>query len=562
LEDVLHTYAYMEQFKLFINTRTGSWPFTLKQWDFPTITETPLLSSPSGSQIVGMGAVLLDLNQDGIKDLVTGTADGRLLFYAGTAASGPLAFADGVALTDSTLTAIDVGTQSWPTPIDLDGDSDLDFLVGNNSGNVYKVFCITPGSVSGYSLGERLGTPQQTPVDLSNVIGGGFVGPSLTTVDVDLDGLVDVAAGERDGSSWLLHNIGPASAPVFDLVPLTVARTTAAKLNIIDARHIQLTFALPSPAGQTQLLFNGIPIPGGTKLSGRSTIAAYVAPPSGLAAAAISPTQIDLTWANNTPDATAMMVERSPSGTAGTWTSLPAGGTLTSYSDTGAADGTKYFYRVTAITSAGQSAPGGPANSTTPLYAPSGLSAAADSDSQVTLLWTNNSANAAHATLQRSADGSTGWTDLTTTADPGSPGGSYPHTGLAEATTVYYRVMVTNAVPAGSAPSATASATTLLKTPTGLTAQPLPGASKIQIQWGDASAAETGYQVQWAAAAGGPWSDVTTTGAGATACQWTTPNGTYFVRVRAVGAAVNSAWTTPVEVSLQVYWQFLPWIKK
>ncbi len=560
LEDVLHTYAYMEQFKLYINTRTGTWPFVLNQWQFPTITETSLLSSPSGSQITGMGAMLIDLNQDTIKDIVTGTADGRLLFYAGTAASGPLAFADPLPLTDSTPTAIDVGTNSWPTPIDLDGDSDLDFLVSNNVGSIYQVFCTTPGSVSGYTLGSRLGTAQQAPLDLTNATGGGFMSPSLASIDIDQDGLVDVVAGLQDGTSWLLHNIGPASAPVFDLMPLTVSRTTAANMTKTDARHIRLYFALPAIPGQTQLLLNDVPLPGGTVQSGTSLITAYVAPPTGLIATAFSPTRVDLTWNNNEPGATSMTVQRSPSGTAGTWTDLPSGGTLTSYSDTSAADGTKYFYQVIAVAGAGQSVPSSAANATTPLYAPSGLSAAADSASQITLLWTNNSTNATLATVQTSPDGSRAWTDLTTTAAPGSPGGTYQHTGVSEATTVYYRVSVTNAVPASSAPSDTASATTLLKTPTGLIANPVLGTSQINIQWGDASVAETGYLVQWAASGDGPWTDITTTPAGATSYLWTTTNGMYFIRVRAVGAVVNSAWTLPVEVSLQVYWNFLPMV--
>ena len=558
LEDVLHTYAFLDQFKLYINTRTGSWPFSLKQWNFPDIFETKLLSYPSGNQIAGPGAVFLDLNLDGIKDLVTGTADGRLLFYAGTAATGPLAFADSQPLTNSTATAIDVGTNSWPTPIDLDGDNDLDFLVSNNLGSVYQVFCTTSGSVSGYSLGARLGTPQQNPIDLNNATGGGFMSPSLASVDIDMDGLLDVVAGLQDGTSWFLHNIGPASTPAFDLVPLIASRTTAANLTKIDTRHIRLYFALPVSAGQTQLLFNDVPLPGGTKQSGKTLITAYVAPPSGLIATPFSPTRVDLTWTNNAPEATSMTVQRSPSGAAGTWSDLPSGGTLTNYSDTNAVDGTKYFYQVIATAEGGQSVPSASANATTPLFAPSDCSATADSDSQITLLWTNNSYNANHATVQSSADGSTGWTNLTTTAAPGSPEGSYLHTSLAEATTLYYRVNVTNTVPASSAPSTTASATTWLKTPTGLTANQMGGTSQINIQWEDASSAESGYLVQWATSDDGPWTDITTTPPGTTSFEWTTANGTYFIRMQAIGATVNSDWTAPVQVSLMVYWNFIP----
>jgi hypothetical protein len=75
-------------------------------------------------------------------------------------------------------------------------------------------------------------------------------------------------------------------------------------------------------------------------------------PPTGLTAAGVSMTQINLNWSDNSPDETAFYVERSPNGTAG-WTEIGSvGANVTTYPDsTGLACGTTYFYRVRAYRS-------------------------------------------------------------------------------------------------------------------------------------------------------------------------------------------------------------------
>lgn len=89
-------------------------------------------------------------------------------------------------------------------------------------------------------------------------------------------------------------------------------------------------------------------------------------------------------------------------------------------------------------------------------FAPSALSANADSASQITLSWTDNSADETGFKVERSPDGTTGWTQI---APPPANATSYADTGLSAGTTYHYRVRATNAV-GDSAYTLNASATT------------------------------------------------------------------------------------------------------
>lgn len=95
-------------------------------------------------------------------------------------------------------------------------------------------------------------------------------------------------------------------------------------------------------------------------------------------------------------------------------------------------------------------APGGAAPT-----APSGLTATAVSASAILLEWTDNSSDEDNFEVQRSADGSTGWT---TVSEPTAV--SVTDTGLAAETTYYYRVRAVNGY-GNSSWSSTANATTL-----------------------------------------------------------------------------------------------------
>lgn len=268
LPDVLCCDQFLDAFVLYQAPRLGNWPFSLG----PTQVIT---SNPSQAQAVARGSCLFDLDLDGVKDIVGGSESGELLFYRNLGTNGTLTLTDPVVLNNISGIPVNVGTQSWPTAIDLDGDGDMDFLVATESGLIYQIICLLPGNINGFESAGPLGTLEQDPVDVTHIIGGGTISPSLTTIDLDNDGLQDIVMADANGAVWSLINTGTASAPVFSLQPFMVSETNAANLEKIDPLHYRLYFAYPTNANQTVLSYHDIEF-NNNNYSG-STI---IAPPS------------------------------------------------------------------------------------------------------------------------------------------------------------------------------------------------------------------------------------------------------------------------------------------
>jgi hypothetical protein len=76
----------------------------------------------------------VDLDGDGDLDLVVGASDGTLKYYENIgSATAPVYMAGAT----NPFDGIDVGTQSTPTLADLDGDGDLDLVVGASDGTLH-----------------------------------------------------------------------------------------------------------------------------------------------------------------------------------------------------------------------------------------------------------------------------------------------------------------------------------------------------------------------------------------------------------------------------------------
>ncbi len=93
-----------------------------------------------------------------------------------------------------------------PTFGDLDGDGDLDMLIGNSNGNLYYF----------NNNGSSQFTLAPNGINYQNIDVGTFSTPQL--VDVDNDGLVDLIIGETFGALYYYHNTGTATTPVFTYV--------------------------------------------------------------------------------------------------------------------------------------------------------------------------------------------------------------------------------------------------------------------------------------------------------------------------------------------------------
>jgi hypothetical protein len=107
------------------------------------------------------------------------------------------------------------------------------------------------------------------------------------------------------------------------------------------------------------------------------------APPSGLAATALSSTEIDVAWTDASSNETGFKIERK-TGAGGTFTEIATVGmNVTAYSDTGLTANTEYFYRVRAASPVGDSDYSAEASATTEgasctISCPSNVSVPAD----------------------------------------------------------------------------------------------------------------------------------------------------------------------------------------
>jgi hypothetical protein len=87
--------------------------------------------------------------------------------------------------------------------------------------------------------------------------------------------------------------------------------------------------------------------------------------PTSLSASAVSHSQIDLIWMDNSDNEDGFELERSLDGSTG-WTLIATlGANITNYSDTGLSDGTTYYYRVRSFNIAGNSSYSDEASATT-----------------------------------------------------------------------------------------------------------------------------------------------------------------------------------------------------
>ncbi len=285
--------------------------------------------------------------------------------------------------------------------------------------------------------------------------------------------------------------------------------------------------------------------------------------PSNLVATAFSPTQINLTWADNAGNEDGFTIQRATtsdfSGPSLTTITLN-GADQTSYSDMGLTGNTTYYYRVQAFNAAGPSAWSNTASATTPNAlpaAPSNLVATAVSSTRINLTWTDNANNETGFTIQRATTPNFNGGTVTITLN-GANLTSYSNTGRTPSTTYYYRVRAFNA----AGPSATWSNTASATTPSALPAAPtdlLGAAVRIQgnnqqdrvlLTWTDNANNETGFQIQRSTSAN--FNNSTTYNVGVNVISFfqnVSRTQDYYYRVRATNAAGNSAWSNRVFVT-------------
>jgi len=238
-----------------------------------------------------------------------------------------------------------------------------------------------------------------------------------------------------------------------------------------------------SASGEIALEFDGNDVIAGI------TITPLVAPPppapTGLTAVG-GCEQVALSW-NVSGGATSYNVKRSTTSGGPTYTTIASPPT-TSYTDsTGLADGTPYYYVVSAVGSGGESANSGQMSATTAPQIPTGLQAVATTG-QILLTWTA-SANATSYNVYRAT--SSGGETTTPIASP--PTAGYTDTDVASGTKYYYEVSAVNAAGQCANSSEVSATTTGLSPPTGLHVS--RDGLQVYLGW-NASSGATSYNLK------------------------------------------------------------------
>ncbi|WP_246195020.1 FG-GAP-like repeat-containing protein [Allochromatium palmeri] len=166
---------------------------------FATAQTNPFGLSDVGQYVVPTFA---DLDGDGDLDALIGEGYGNTLYFENTGSASSAAFA--TAQTNP-FGLSDVGFSAAPTLADLDADGDLDALIGNSDGNT--LYFENTGSASSAAFA----TAQANPFGLSNV--GSLAKP--TFADLDGDGDLDALIGEWYGQTLYFENTGSATSAAF-----------------------------------------------------------------------------------------------------------------------------------------------------------------------------------------------------------------------------------------------------------------------------------------------------------------------------------------------------------
>jgi calpain family cysteine protease/fibronectin type III domain protein len=191
-------------------------------------------------------------------------------------------------------------------------------------------------------------------------------------------------------------------------------------------------------------------------LEGRTLMSGSpLAAPSNLTAVATAANSVTLQWKDNTSTATGYEVLRSTDGVHYTLVSVQSSSTAVSYKDPNVLSGHNYDYEVLAYSGSTISATSNATAATTPLKAPTGLTATV-SDASNDLTWTDNDTSATGYYVYRSQDNVHFNLIATLT---GSSVKSYSDPIPLYSKTFYYRVVAFNAVST-SAQSTSATVTT------------------------------------------------------------------------------------------------------
>nr|WP_228025760.1 VCBS repeat-containing protein [Synechocystis salina] len=187
-------------------------PVSITDNDLPTTprfyTEQTGTANPFNGIDIGdyTAPTLADLDGDGDLDAIVGERYGNLKYYQNTGSSTAPVYTEQTG-TANPFDGIDIGSYSTPTFADLDGDGDLDAIVGERDGNLN--YFQNTGSSTAPVYTEQTGTAN--PFNGINI--GRYNTP--TFADLDGDGDLDAIVGGLYGTLNYYQNTGSSTAPVY-----------------------------------------------------------------------------------------------------------------------------------------------------------------------------------------------------------------------------------------------------------------------------------------------------------------------------------------------------------
>ena len=286
------------------------------------------------------------------------------------------------------LTAQAVGTSridiGWQAPVNNGGSPVFGYRIeaSNDGGRTWRIIRRNTNTTVGYYSHRNL-QPAATwhyRVYAINVAGLGTASDiAQATTDATLPGAPRNLTAEADGTSqielsWQSPSAdGGAQVTGYRIEVSENAGGTWQTL-VADTRSSATTYSHTglAPASTRHYrvsAINRVGVGRASSVASATTDATVPDPPTGLTAAATSPTQIDLAWTAPAYDGGAPVsgyrIEVSQTGTG--WTDLRrnTGSTSTSFSHTGLLPGSQRFYRVSAINVAGTGKPSGVASAAT-----------------------------------------------------------------------------------------------------------------------------------------------------------------------------------------------------
>jgi len=243
-----------------------------------------------GIYIDGPVPALGDLDGDGDLDAFVGEYYGIIHYFRNTGTVNNPVFAEQTG-TANPLTGIDVGWLSTPTLDDLDGDGDLDVLIGSYDGPI--------------SYYRNDGTPTAPVFVQVTDAGNPFYGvvTSIQSVpffaDPDGDGDLDIGVGASDGTLWYFQaNRAPRSESLGSLTVNEDAPNSTILLNLglQDPDRDVLTYTVDSNSNPT--LFSGI------TFEGSNLLLNYAPDANGIATLVIRATDPGSLWITSTFEVT------------------------------------------------------------------------------------------------------------------------------------------------------------------------------------------------------------------------------------------------------------------